>query len=72
MSGIKRKNFTGNLKTKVVLGAIRSIKTVNEIGQEIGGHLSQRIVQVYSKSISMSSATGLTRVANGIMIIVTS
>ncbi|SCZ86715.1 hypothetical protein NSMM_690006 [Nitrosomonas mobilis] len=30
MSGTKRKNFTGNLKAKAVLEAIRGIKTVNE------------------------------------------
>ena len=72
MSGIKRKNFMGNLKAKVALEAIRSIKTVNETDQEFGGHLSQRTVQVYSESLSMYSATGPTRVANDIMIIVTS
>jgi transposase-like protein len=36
MTGTKRKNFTGDLKAKVALEAIRGIKTVNEIGQEFG------------------------------------
>ena len=38
MTGVKRKNFTGELKAKVALEAIRGIKTVNEIGQEFGVH----------------------------------
>ena len=33
MSETKRKNFTGEFKAKVALEAIRSIKSVNEIGQ---------------------------------------
>jgi hypothetical protein len=37
MTGVKRKNFTGDLKAKVALEAIRGIKTVNEIGQEYSG-----------------------------------
>ena len=41
MSGVKRKNFTGDLKAKVALEAIRGIKTVNEIGQEFGVHPTQ-------------------------------
>ncbi|MDT8364832.1 MAG: transposase [Nitrosomonas sp.] len=41
MTGIKRKNFTGDLKAKVALEAIRGIKTVNEIGQEFGVHPTQ-------------------------------
>ena len=36
MSETKRKNFTGELKAKVALEAIRGIKTVNEIGQKFG------------------------------------
>jgi len=36
MSETKRKNFTGELKDKVALEAIRGIKTVNEIGQKFG------------------------------------
>ena len=72
MSGTKRKNFTGNLKAKVALEAICGIKTMNEIGQEFSGHPSRCIAQVHSKSISMSSATGSTRAADDIMIIVTS
>ena len=39
MTGIKRKNFTGELKARVALEATRGIKTVNEIGQEFGVHL---------------------------------
>lgn len=38
MSGIKRKNFMGNLKAKVALEAIRGIKAVNGIGREFGVH----------------------------------
>ncbi len=38
MTGVKRKNFTGD---KVALEAIRGIKTVNEIGQEFGVHPTQ-------------------------------
>jgi len=38
MDEAKRKNFTGDFKAKVALEAIRSIKTVNEIGQEFGVH----------------------------------
>ena len=41
MTGVKRKNFTGELKAKVALEAIRGIKTVNEIGQEFGVHPTQ-------------------------------
>ena len=35
MSESRRKNFTGEFKAKVALEAIRGIKTVNEIGQEL-------------------------------------
>ncbi len=41
MTGVKRKNFTGELKARVALEAIRGIKTVNEIGQEFGVHPTQ-------------------------------
>ena len=41
MTGAKRKNFTGDLKAKVALEAIRGIKTINEIGQEFGVHPTQ-------------------------------
>ena len=41
MSETKRKNFSGELKAKVALEAIRGIKTVNEIGQEFGVHPTQ-------------------------------
>ena len=48
MSETKRKNFTGELKAKVVLEAIRGIKTVNEIGQEFG-----LIVLIAKKRLNM-------------------
>ena len=38
MSETKRKHFSGELKAKVALEAIRGIKTVNEISQEFGVH----------------------------------
>ena len=41
MTGVKRKNFTGELKAKVALEAIRGIKTVNEICQVFGVHPTQ-------------------------------
>lgn len=41
MSETKRKNFSGEFKTKVALEAIRGIKTVNQIGQEFGVHPTQ-------------------------------
>lgn len=41
MTGLKRKNFTGELKARVALEAVRGIKTVNEIGQEFGVHPTQ-------------------------------
>ena len=41
MTGVKRKNFTGDLKARVALEAIRGIKTINEIGQEFGVHPTQ-------------------------------
>ena len=41
MTGIKRKNFTGELKAKVALEAIRGLKTINEIGQEFCVHPTQ-------------------------------
>jgi len=37
MSETQRKNFNGEFKAKVALEAIRGIKTVNQICQEIGG-----------------------------------
>ncbi len=48
MSETKRKNFTGELKAKVALEAIRGIKTVNEIGQEFG-----LIVLIAKKRLNM-------------------
>lgn len=41
MSEKKRKNFTAKFKAKVALEAIRSDKTLNEIGKEFGVHPSQ-------------------------------
>mgnify|MGYP003385229864 FL=1 len=41
MTGVKRKDFTGELKARVAPEAIRGIKTVNEIGQEFGVHPTQ-------------------------------
>lgn len=38
MSEMKRKNFADEFKANVVLEALRGIKTVNEIGQELGVH----------------------------------
>ena len=41
MSESKRKNFSGELKAKVALEALRGIKTTNQIGQEFGVHPTQ-------------------------------
>ena len=41
VSGKKRKVFTGELKAKVALEAIRGLKTVNEIAQDFGVHPTQ-------------------------------
>lgn len=41
MSEAKRKTYTASFKAKVGLGAIRRVKTVNEIGQEQGVHPAQ-------------------------------
>ena len=41
MSEKKRKVFSGELKAKVAIEAIRGIKTVNEIAQEFGVHPTQ-------------------------------
>jgi transposase-like protein len=37
----KRKVFTGEIKAKVALEAIRGVKTVNEIAQDFGVHPTQ-------------------------------
>jgi len=37
----KRKVFTGEVKAKVALEAIRGVKTVNEIAQDFGVHPTQ-------------------------------
>lgn len=49
MTGVKRKNFTGELKARVALEAILGIKTVNEIGQEFGVHPTQ--VGIWKKEL---------------------
>jgi transposase-like protein len=41
MSEVKRKNFTGVQKAKVVVEAIKGLKTVNQIAQEYGVHPTQ-------------------------------
>ena len=41
MSETKRKIFSGEFKAKVALEAIRGIRTVNELGQDFGGHPTQ-------------------------------
>ncbi len=56
MSGVKRKNFTGEFKAKVALEAIRGVKTVNEIGQEFGVHPTQ--VGLWKKEL-LEQASGL-------------
>ena len=54
MTGIKRKSFTGELKARVALEAIRGIKTVNEIGQEFGVHPTQ--VGLWKKELQQASS----------------
>jgi transposase-like protein len=41
MSESRRKNFTGEFRTKAALEAISGIKPVNELGQEFGVHTTQ-------------------------------
>jgi transposase-like protein len=41
MSERKRKNFSSQFKAKVALEAIRGVKTVTEIAQEVGVHPTQ-------------------------------
>lgn len=41
MSESKRKNFSGAQKAKVALAAVKGVKTINEIAQEFGVHLTQ-------------------------------
>lgn len=41
MSETKRKIFSGEFKAKVALEAIRGIKTINEIAQDLGVHPTQ-------------------------------
>ena len=54
MTGIKRKSFTGELKARVALEAIRGIKTVNEICQEFGVHPTQ--VGLWKKELQQASS----------------
>ena len=55
MSEAKRKIFTGQLKAKVALEAIRGIKTVNEIGQEFGVHPTQ--VGLWKKELQAQASS---------------
>ena len=41
MSESKRKVFTGTQKAKVALTAIKGLKTINEISQEVSVHSTQ-------------------------------
>ena len=55
MSESKRKHFSGEFKAKIALEAIRSIKTVNEIGQEFGVHPTQ--VGAWKKELQDQAAS---------------
>jgi transposase-like protein len=59
----KRKVFTGELKAKVALEAIRGIKTVNEIAQDFGVHPTQ--VGQWKRELQ-EQAAGLFEVKRGI------
>ena len=41
MTRAKRKVFTSEFKAKIALEAIRGLKTVNEIAQDVGVHPTQ-------------------------------
>ncbi len=58
----KRKVFTGEIKAKVALEAIRGLKTVNEIAQEFGVHPTQ--VGQWKKELQ-EQAAGLFEVKRG-------
>ena len=51
----KRKIFSGEFKAKVALEAIRGIKTVNEIAQELGIHPTQ--VGLWKKELQEQAAS---------------
>jgi transposase-like protein len=55
MSEKKRKNFSGELKAKVALEAIKGTKTVNEIGQDFGVHPTQ--VGLWKKELQEQAAS---------------
>jgi transposase-like protein len=50
----KRKIFSGEFKAKVALEAMRGIKTVNEIAQELGVHPTQ--VGLWKKELQEQAA----------------
>ena len=50
----KRKIFSGELKAKVALEAIRGLKTVNEIAQDFGVHPTQ--VGLWKKELQDQAA----------------
>jgi transposase-like protein len=58
----KRKVFTGEIKAKVALEAIRGVKTVNEIAQDFGVHPTQ--VGQWKKELQ-GQAAGLFEVKRG-------
>jgi transposase len=51
----KRKIFSGELKAKVALEAIRGLKTVNEIAQDFGVHSTQ--VGIWKKELQEQAAS---------------
>ena len=59
----KRKVFSGELKAKVALEAVRNIKAVNEIAQEFGVHPTQ--VGQWKKELQ-EQAAGLFEVKRGV------
>jgi len=64
MSGTKRKNFTGNLKAKAVLEAIRGIKTVNgSVINALEAHSPDKFPDHGIDSFKRSSATLLRRLS---------
>jgi len=59
----KRKVFSGEIKAKVALEAIRGLKTVNEIAQDFGVHPTQ--VGQWKKELQ-EQAAGLFEVKRGV------
>ena len=59
----KRKVFTGEIKAKVALEAIRGVKTVNEIAQDFGVHPTQ--VGQWKRELQ-EQAAGLFEVKRGV------